>query len=219
MTWTHPTGASPTTVTLVALGPSQHDRIGVCLEPEFPSEFATDETWTLNRGVYCIPHDLLFVMDHIQGEADRYPAYGATLWRHRHPIITSDNCNGWPPHVLRYPFAEINAWITDRVSPCHGGWFHNSLAYILCYAAFIGVRELHVWGADYHHHRSGRVEDGHPNVAYWAGVLERVGLSVKTTESSTFLGANQRDYIYGYQTDPRQEAGAKRLRFLELINA
>lgn len=201
----------------MSLGPSREDHATTSLEAEPPSPILTDETWTLNRGLHHIRHDLLFVMDHIQGEADQYPAYGAALWKHDRPIITSDNCNGWPAHVHRFPWVEVQTWLVEKVLAAHGDWFHNSLAFILCYAAFIGVKELTVWGADYHHHRSGRVENGHPNVAYWTGVLERVGLAVKTTASSTFLGANQRDWIYGYLHDPRDAAAEKRKRFLSLI--
>jgi len=218
--WTHPTpGAlrAPRRVTLVSLGPSREEYCMAMQEPE-PAFPPGDEVWTLNRGVWHVPHDLLCVMDHIQGEADHYPEYGARLWRHNRPIITSDTAEGWPAHVHRFPFEQVQAWLRDGVNPVHGDWFHNSLAYILVYAAFIGVRELTVWGADYHHHRSGRVEDGHPNVAYWAGVLERVGLTVRAPSASTFLNANQRSYIYGYRDDPRDEARARRERFINLVS-
>lgn len=214
---THPTGGTPRSVTLVSLGPSREDYCMSMQEPvpAFPS---ADEIWTLNRGVWHVPHDLLFVMDHIQGEAESYPEYGARLWRHDKPIITSDTADGWPDHVYSFPFDAVTSWLAADVKPVHGDWFHNSLAYILVYAAFIGVRELTVWGADYSHHRSGRVEDGHPNVAYWAGVLERVGLSVRVPSASTFLGANQRGYMYGYHRDPRAAARQRRERFKALTD-
>lgn len=214
--WKHPTLKRPASVTLVSLGPSREEFCMSMQEP-VPAIPLGDEVWTLNRGVWHVPHDLLFVMDHIQGEADHYPEYGARLWRHDKPIITSDTADGWPGHVTAFPFAEIDAWQRESVGATHGDWFHNSLAYILIYAAYIGVQELTVWGADYHHHRSGRVEDGHPNVAYWAGVLERVGLRVRVPSASTFLGANQRDYIYGYREDPRDAARQRRERFRALV--
>ncbi len=142
-------------------------------------------------------------MDHIQGEADKYPRYGALLWKHDKPIITSDNSDGWPSHVHHFPFREAWNWLATSIRPIHGDWYHNSLAYILVYAAFIGVKELQIFGADYHHHSSGVVEDGHPNVAYWVGKLEAAGLVVKTPTDSGFLNANQRHWIYGYRDDPR----------------
>lgn len=217
--WVHPTkNSNPKTVTLIALGPSREDHAAISLDKEPPEMILTAETWTLNRGMFHVKHDLLFVMDNIQGEADQYPVYGMALWKHDRPIITSDNCDGWPAHVHRYPWQEIQDWLAEKVGPAHGDWWHNSIAYLLVYAAWIGVKELRVFGADYFHHKSGRVEDGHPNAAYWVGVLERVGLIVKPIGSSTFLGADQRDYIYGYRDDPRSEAVTKRQRFKELIH-
>ena len=217
MPWHHPTGNRPQVVTLLCLGPSQHDYISAHMDAIPDEQVAfTDETWTLNRGIWVHPHDLLFVMDNITGEAETYPEYGARLWNHSRPIITSDNCGGWPSHVHRYPFLEIQDWLVREIRPSHDDWWHNSVAYIVAYAGFIGVRELRVWGADYHHHRSGRVEDGHPNVAYWTGVMERAGLTVKPVSASTLLGANQRDYIYGYRDDPRPAAVARRARFAEI---
>ena len=219
--WKHPTGKAPKVVTLICLGTSHQDWISANLDRD-PDNLVTqqDEIWTLNRGLGCFLHDLCFVMDHIGpgGESELYPAYGARLWNHNKPIITSDNCEGWPAHVYQYPWAEIQQWIAETVKPCHGNWFHNSLAYILCYAAFIGVRELRVWGADYRNHTSGVVEDGHSNVAYWAGRLESIGLSVSIPHTSGFLNADQRGWIYGYQHDPRQPAVQRRQRFRELVS-
>lgn len=213
MTWNHPTGKSPKTVALVCLGPSRNAYVAAGLEPDLSDAIiGTDEIWTLNRGVTCVPHDLLWIMDHIQGEADKYPRYGARLWHHDRPIITSDNCDGWPEHIHRYPLREIWGWLMDVVRPQHGDWFHNSLAYILVYAAFIGVREIRVFGADYHNHSSGVVEDGHPNVAYWAGRLESAGLAVRVPTDSGFLNANQRGWMYGYRDDPRR-INTNRARF------
>lgn len=217
LAWHHPTGNSPKIVTLLCLGPSREAYVGARLARDLADATeGVDETWTLNRGGGAFRHDLLWVMDHIQGEADRYPRYGAALWKHDKPIITSDAADGWPAHVHRYPFRLVWNWLAQTVRPNHGDWYHNSLAYILPYAAWIGVRELRVFGADYHHHASGVVEDGHPCVAYWAGRLESAGLVVRPSESSGFLNADRRDWIYGYRHDPRT-APAQRARFRALV--
>ena len=119
--------------------------------------------------------------------------------------------------VYLYPWDEIMAWLVEKVNPIHGDWFHNSVAYILVYAAFIGVKELRVFGADYASHNNGTVEAGHPNVAYWVGCLERAGLIVRPYANSQFLNAAQRDHIYGYRNDPRR-VPFNRAKFQELIN-
>jgi SAM-dependent methyltransferase len=98
----------------------------------------------------------------------------------------------------------------------HGDWYHNSVAYIVVYAGFIGVKELRVFGADYSSHSSGVVEDGHPNVAYWVGKMEAVGLKVVAPADSAFLNINQRHWLYGYQNDPRT-IPANRARFRAMV--
>ncbi|MBK8191651.1 MAG: hypothetical protein IPK79_14550 [Vampirovibrionales bacterium] len=201
--WQHPTGNTPKTVALVALGQSRDVYAGAWLQNDLSEAVTTcDEIWTLNRGVNVFNHDLLFVMDHIQGEADKFPRYGASLWKHNKPIITSDNSDGWPNHVYRYPLNEIWDWLRKNIQPQHSNWWHNSLAYIVVYAAFIGVKELRVFGADYADHKNGAVEDGHVNVAYWVGVMERAGLVCMAPEQSGFLGINQRGFVYGYKDNP-----------------
>lgn len=217
LTWTHPTPRAPKTVALICLGPSRNAYVGGMFDHDL-SQATTgcDEIWTLNRGAGVFRHDLLWVMDHIQGEADKHPNYGAMLWRHDRPIITSDDCSGWPAHVHRYPWDAIQTWLLNTVNPMHGDWFHNSVAYIVVYAAFIGVRELRIFGADYHDHRNGIVEDGHPNVAYWIAKMESAGMTVMIPADSGLLNANQRGWIYGYRYDPRSYP-ARRKRFQDLI--
>jgi len=89
---------------------------------------------------------------------------------------------------------------------------------VICYAAFIGVKRLNLWGADYRHHNSGRVEDGHPSVAYWLAHMEHVGMTITVPQSSTLLDINQRHVIYGYppHMDPRPAAVARRAAFRRL---
>lgn len=205
VTWRHPTGKRPRVVNLVCLGPSQADYISSCFDRE-PPDFIlqADEVWTLNRGSICFFHHLRFVMDNLEGEMQQYPLYCSKLWNDKStPIITSDACEGWPPHVLKYPFQEIEKWLIETVQCKHSDWISNSVGFVLNYAAWIGVKELNIFGADYQHHASGRIESGHANSSYFCGVLERVGLTVHPIGSSYFLGACQRDSVYGYKTDPR----------------
>lgn len=211
--WQHPTGNTPKTVALVALGQSRDVYASAWLQNDLSEAVTTcDEIWTLNRGINVFNHDLLFVMDHIQGEADKFPRYGASLWKHNKPIITSDNSDGWPNHVYKYPLNEIWDWLRKNIQPQHSNWWHNSLAYIVVYAAFIGVKDLRVFGADYADHKNGAVEDGHVNVAYWVGVMERAGLVCMAPEQSGFLGINQRGFVYGYKDNPLS-IPANRARF------
>ena len=204
--------------------------------PDTPEIVANaDEIWTVNRGVFHFQHDIAFVMDYIEGEAYRFPVYGARLWNHDHHLITSVRPDYWPPHVHRFPFEEIYTWLqlwpklkwTDchgveretGGAPAHGDWWVNSIPYVLAYAAWLGVRKLNVWGGDYAHHNSGRVEDGHPNVAGWAMALEAMtGMVTRGYGNTTLMDTSMRGHIYGYppHLDPRPNAVSRRAAFRKL---
>ena len=233
--WQHPTGKQPKTVHLVCLGATHHDYDQLWLSPDTPDVLAaSDEVWTVNRGVFNIPHDVAFVMDFIEGEANRWPVYGARLWNHDRHVITSERPDDWPPHVHRFPFEEVYSWLsrwpkqkwtdldgTEYESagpPTQVDWWINSIPFVVAYAGWIGVKHLKLWGADYHHHNSGRVEDGHPNVAYWLAQMERVGMTITLPQTTTLLDVNMRHAIYGYppHMDPRPAAVARRAAFRRL---
>ena len=220
MSWTHPTGGQPKSIHLVGLGPSHRDYDQLWLNPDTPETlYQADEVWTVNRGVFNIQHDLLWCMDHIQGEADNFPIYGSRLWHHDKPIITSDNLEGWPGHVHAYPFGEIWTWLNTEFDPVpiHIDWIVNSIPFAILYAAWIGVKQVYGWGLDYHHHSSGRVEDGHPCLAYWSAQMERVGMKVMAPKTSTLFDSNNRAFFYGYQQDPRPGSAARRQQFRMLV--
>ena len=227
-TWKHPATTRlgmpdpghqpPKSIHLVGLGPSHHDFLQMWINPETPDVcWQRDELWTVNRGIWTLPADVTFVMDHINGEAANWPTYGWRLWNHDKPIITSDNLDGWPPHVYRYPFEEIWTFYSGLPRPARTEWVINSIPFVLMYAGFIGVKDIFCWGMDYHHHRSGRVEDGHPNVAYYIRVLEEIGVNVHIGSTSTLLDTNNRAWFYGYQNDPRPQTIARRAQFRRMV--
>lgn len=211
--------SAPKNVHLVGLGPTHVQFLRNFLAGD-PPDFMTsaDAFWTLNRGLWFIPHDLCFVMDHIQGEANRWPMYGERLWKHDKPIITSDNCEDWPSHVRQYPFKTIREWAIGRKNPPDIAWIVNSVPYIFLYAAWIGVEKLHLWGIDYHHHSSSRFEEGKSNASYWARFAEECGVEIFIAPDSTFMDMNNREFIYGYQDDPRPHMLERREKFRRLVD-
>lgn len=216
ITWKHPTHKAPAHVVLVCLGASHQSFIDGAFDRDTPDWLLTaDEVWTLNRGALAFRHDLAFVLDYLDGESAHYPGYGAMLHRHDKPIITS-HAAGWPPHVFEYPFKKIWNWLMADVKPNHQTWLINSVPMIAIYAAWLGVKTLTIFGADYQGHN--QREDGHACLAYWSGVLERIGLQVNVPHSTQCLGGNSR-FVYGYHPDhsPLPEAVARRARFETLI--
>lgn len=216
MNWNHPTGKQPKSVVLVCLGASHQTFIDGAFERDTPDWLlSADEVWTLNRGALAFRHDLAFVLDYLDGESAHFPGYGAMLWKHDKHIITSHAAD-WPAHVHDYPFAEIWEWLATEVRPHHQEWLINSVPLIAIYAAWMGVKTLTIFGADYQGHH--QKEDGASCLSYWAGILERMGLFIKVPDTTQLLGANHR-FVYGYHPscDPRPRAVAQRARFQQLI--
>ena len=216
MEWKHPTGKAPKSVVLVCLGASHQDYISDAINRDPPDwMLSTDEIWTLNRGALAFRHDLAFVMDYLDGEAAHYPRYATMLRRSSSPIITSIAGSHWPKHISEYPIKEIWNWLMSDIKPHHQEWLINSVPLILVYAAFIGVKTMHIYGADYQGHS--QAEDGAACLSYWIGVMEH-RLVVKVPVTTQLLGANNR-FIYGYppDLDPRPDAVARRQLFQELI--
>jgi hypothetical protein len=211
--WIHPTGKAPETVTLVCLGASHQSFIDCAFDRDTPDWLLQSEVWTLNRGALAFRAHVAFVLDYLDGESAAFPHYAASLYRLNIPIITSEPAPDWPNHVHAYPFAAVWQWLTETLQPQHSNWLINSVPLILLYAGYIGVKTIRVFGADYQGHS--QREEGHACAAYWAGILERVGLRVEVPDTTQFLGGNCR-YTYGYQYDPHPSAVAKRARFQAL---
>jgi len=192
--WQHPTGVVPERVALVSLGVTHQDYVSEWLNHD-PSDtvFGRDETWTLNRGGLVFKHDLLFVMDYLEGERTKWPRYGQMLWNHDKPIITSQAEN-WPDHVHLFPEYALRSHFGAKHD-----YYHNSIPWIIAYAVWIGVKELTLWGCDYTHERSGGHEDNRANAEYWVAIARERGLKILYPETSTLCNAGKNRYWYGYR--------------------
>jgi hypothetical protein len=192
-------------VALVCLGPTKLDLIEVqtAHEPQAGLRHDdVDEVWGLNAGLNWlwgrVAWDTVFIMDHLGGEQAKHPDYGRRIHEtsERTPVITSDNILGFP-HVHEYPLAEV----IEAVG-AGNAYFHNSVPYILAYALLIGVKELHLWGADYSHERLKDRESDRANAEYWVGFCRARGMRIVIPQSTTLLNAGKHDWFYGYQHQP-----------------
>jgi hypothetical protein len=114
------------------------------------------------------------------------------------PVITSDDVTDFL-HAHRYPLREV----LDAVGT-ENAYFHNSLPYILAYALFIGVEELHLWGADYSHERLKDRESDRANAEYWIGYCRAKGMRIIVPATTTLLNSTRHGWYYGYRHQPPQ---------------
>lgn len=174
----------PKRIAIVALGQSsqgfmrrQMSDVGV--------KHPYDEVWTLNRGMQGFHHDKLFVMDDLKWiEKHRSKAYADFLKKHDKPIITSTVYGDFPTAVP-YPLKEVIEFHEDDIFAV------NTVSYMVAYALYIGVEELHLFGADFIYKNGVTVEEGGLAVAYMLGRCRMYGCTHVLTNETTMLYANK----------------------------
>lgn len=213
----HPTGKQPKTINLLALGPTLADYHAAHFkyDPVVPE---VDETWTLNKGFRTCSADLCFILDDLEGERRISKRYGDEINRLDIPVITTvvdDTVLQSYPDVklVEYPITKIlEFWgalwhinqgldegdIKDAALK-NALYLKNSIPMILAYAGAIGVKTIHLFGADYDFPGANIHEADKANTEYWCGAC-RFGLGMKIILSSrtTLLSTNQGNSIYGY---------------------
>ena len=197
MTWKHPTSIDPENVAVVALGPTYIEWINHCLR-KGSDGLVFDEVWTINRGLRCFIHDLVFIMDHLEGEEENDEEYGDAIHKHNRPIITSQK--GRFTHANEYPLD----WVMQQTGAARH-YCHNSIPYVLAYALAIGVKRICLFGADYTYPGAPMREDDRANAEYWVGFCEAKGVHVGCPMKSTLLNSNQHGgntWWYGYRKQP-----------------
>ena len=191
----------PKTVALLGLGVSRSAfEDHVCCGPNGPEDF--DEIWTVNYGHWIWRHDKAWVMDDLRGQAQRLPHYGRSLARHDVPIITSTVYPEFPMSVA-CPTKDIIEHLGDD-------WLNSTVAYALGYAMMTGVKDLYLYGCDFHYPNQTRAEEGGQNAAYLLGMARHFGMSYHLPPETTLLGAYHAKPVgekmcrplYGYAKQP-----------------
>ena len=213
MTIEHVTGSSPETVVMVSLGPTKRDLLDMTTAHEPPPELMNaDEVWGINGGanIFCgrVAWDVLWVMDYLEGEARREPAYVEHLmrWLDRHQgshIMTSVAGRFARGGLHEYPLQAI---VEETCQWGAGGYqhayFHNSIPYVLAYAMAIGVKRLYLFGADYAHEELKGRERDRSNAEYWVALARERGMQVILPTTTSLCNANQPAWFYGYPEVP-----------------
>ena len=211
--WSHPTGNAPKSVLIVALGPTKLDLLEMTTAHQPAAEVMDcDEVWGVNAGCNHlagrVAYDMLWIMDHLAGEARTMPRYGYLIgqWARRHRpsgscIMTSQGAD-WAqannvPGVHEYPLD----WVLGKVGE-DNAYFHNSVPYLLAYACAIGVEKIVLFGADYSHEKSKRREEDRANAEYWVGFCRAKGMDIYLPSTTTLCNANRGAWFYGYRDQP-----------------
>lgn len=200
----------PKSVALVALGASHSDFLRECLGDK-GHPFPFDEVWVVNRGIACFKHDKAFIMDDLRWIEDRDRVYSQMIQQATSPVITSTVYPEYPMAV-KYPIQEVIRCIGDD-------YLINTVAYAVAYAIYTGVKELSLYGCDFHYPNRAEAEEGGQNVTYLLGISRMFGMNFRLPPSTTLMAAHTAKMtngrmarpLYGYhrmeERKKKQEAG------------
>ncbi len=224
--WQHPTGKSPKTVMIAALGNSKSELINAMIQPRFKAPW--DELWVINKGIGPFGYaDVAFILDDVYDYATHDPEYGQQMRAFKGPIIgqtSLPNDGSIPFHF--YPYRHVlNYWKQDAENYLHT----ISIPLVIAYAGMIGVNKIMTAGIDcVWPGRPELTESSGGVVQHWIGRFlqsrgkwEGVGNSFEIASSSTLndthrFGEYGHRRIYGLLRQPiiaRDEHGEYHLDF------
>jgi len=193
-------GGVPYTVAIVAMGPSRNDYISDCISKSSRFQVA-DETWAINAMGSIIQHDRLFVMDdlpyfHKVSKEKNKPLIGYNDWLHKHPgPIYAQKAYKDFPGAVEYPLEDV-------LNVIQYPYINNTTAYALCYAIYLGVQHIKLYGMDFTYaNNRGFAEAGRACIEHWIRDACWRGIKVTIAPSSTLMDTQNRQF-YGYSKQP-----------------
>ena len=155
-----------------------------------------DETWGINAAGDVIHCDKIFHMDDVKvqelrAEAGNEKVRAMLAWMKTHPgpIFTSKAYPDYPG-LVEYPLEDV-------VNALGANYFNNTTPYVIAYAAFIGVKELFLFGVDYTYPNMQEAERGRACCEYWIRAAQERGCEVSVAANSTIMDAFK-GKCYGY---------------------
>ncbi len=190
-------GIVPETVALVGLGPTAASYVEQCMVRGSRKKVA-DQTWIINALSGLLEGDLIFHMDDFRMQEKRaeknesIAAMLETLKRVQVPIITSRE---YP----EYPMARAFP-LEACVNECGSCYFNSTVSYAIAYARMMKVKQLQLWGIDFHYPHAPQVaEKGRGCAEYWIAKCMEVGMRVMVPPHSTLLDGGGPQF-YGYDS-------------------
>jgi hypothetical protein len=182
------------------MGPSRTDYISECISKSSRFQVA-DETWAINAMGGIIQHDRLFVMDdlpyfHKVSKETNKPLIGYNDWLHKHPgPIYAQKAYKEFPGAVEYPLEDV-------LNVIQYPYINNTTAYALCYAIYLGVKHIKLYGMDFTYaNNRGFAEAGRACIEHWIRDACWRGIKVTIAPSSTLMDTHNRQF-YGYSKQP-----------------
>jgi hypothetical protein len=181
-------------IAIIGLGPTWIEYINAT---EARGGTKYDQVWAINNAGNVIQCDLVFHMDDLKVQEKRALAGNEKIgnmleWMRKGevPIMTS---NPYPkyPSALEFPLEKvIHKWGV--------AYFNSTPAYALAYAAYLGAKEIALYGMDYNWAGASEVEPGRACLEFWCGLLMAHGIQIKVPKGTSLLDQNKEHSFYGY---------------------
>jgi hypothetical protein len=207
----------PQRVAMVGLGPSAN---AFWLEnAQFNAPAPYEAVWVVNRAAVSFKHDATFDMHDLRAMVQKYPHERHRLATNEKPIVTLAHYPEFPTSIP-YPIAAVLDFIGHDI-------LNSTPAYMIAYALMIGVKEIWLYGMDFHYENLDRAEAGGQGMAYLLGMCHAAGVNYRIPNTSSLLDAYRVRLVetpdgrklplrplYGYAEspavgDPRIPEGAK----------
>ena len=196
-------GMVPESVAIVAMGASSRSYLAMAAGFGDRRRLA-DEVWAINAMASVIHHDRTFHMDDIAIQATHatlapdgmVSGFFGWLREHDEPIYTSRAYEDYPA-TREYPLE----WVINRTG---GNYFNNTVPYAIAFAIALGVKRLHVYGADYgYDDQPWKREKGRACTEWWLGLAAGRGVELVVPGDTTLFDAasSKPGELYGYDTE------------------
>jgi len=202
---------------MVGLGPSAN---AFWLEnSQFDTPTPHDAVWVVNRAAVSFRHDAAFDMHDLRALVRQHPHEMRRFATAERPIVTLAAYPEFPMSVA-FPIKEVLEFIKHDI-------LNSTPAYMVAFAALIGVKDIYLYGMDFHYENLERAEAGGQGMAYMLGMCQVLGINYRIPNTSSLLDAYRVQLVrradgqqeamrplYGYSEaegarDPRIPEGAK----------
>lgn len=164
---------------MVGLGPSAN---AFWLEnAQFNQPQPYDQVWVVNRAAVSFRHDVAFDMHDLPALVRKHPHELRRFAMAERPIITLRHYPEFPT-TLRYPIEQV-------LETVHSDILNSTPAYMMAYALTIGVKQVLLYGMDFHYTNLDRAEAGGQGMAFWLGVFHARGIDYRIPNTSSLLDA------------------------------
>jgi len=144
-----------------------------------------DAVWTVNRASTAFRHDMAWNMHDLRDLARNSKAVAERLrlMEADRPIMTVAAYPEFPMSV-RYPIEDVLAFVKHDI-------LSSTPAYMVSYAMMIGVKEIFLYGMDFHFQNVAHAEKGGQGMAYLLGMCQALGIRFNLPHTTSLLASNE----------------------------